>query len=594
MNVREEQGSGFEPGGRTSWGAQDPRGELRFENDVAFLGMYRKKSDDAGLVKLVRSLPSYYLPGKVECGGALEEIVGVVQRRFGSFLLLEVESGEGDCFRVTGPVGRLKPELDVFERHLQKVPRRNQQFGWRLERSEGVAGDLVLEELGAVVMRLEVPTVFRGPEGGIYPVFFRRFRAAFAVAIQHLVFEFLRLQTTSGMATFGSLGSREIRECSREIDAGLTRISQAYRLLLLVAPTNLAEIEETFFASGFQTVPQYQYRLLPVDPDLLKRELYQLRLEEIDDPAMSFLFHEKREEIDHELTMLGERGTRNFFYTSVRRYRGVTPETKQAAGEILEVLKEPEGRPVERKFGALDFAAYAEEEFQRFREIEPDFRSKVHVRDDVNVLMVSQGELFVPASSRYSEQEVAALIQHEIGTHVLTYYNGSRQPLELFAEGFADYDPLQEGLAVLAEYFAGALSLDRLRTLAGRVVGGECLLAGADFQETFRCLSDQWGFHEREAFRITVRMFQGGGFLKDIIYLDGLVKLRSHLMEGGDLPLLLAGKFGLKHISLIAEFMERGILRPPALLPKYLTHPLFRQRLVNLREGLPLHKLHLP
>ncbi len=217
----------------------------------------------------------------------------------------------------------------------------------------------------------------------------------------------------------------------------------------------------------------------------------------------------------------------------------------------------------------------------------------MHVRDDVNVLMVSQGELYVPAGSRYSEQEVEALIQHEIGTHVLTYFNGSRQPLRLFAEGFADYDPLQEGLAVLAEYFAGALSPDRLRTLAGRVMAGECLLAGADFQETFRCLRDKWRFHEREAFRITVRMFQGGGFLKDIIYLEGLVKLRDHLIGGGDLAPLLAGKFGLKHISLVAEFTERGILQPPMLLPKYLTGPLFQHRFNRLREGLPLHQLHI-
>ncbi len=371
VNFPGEEGLSFPPKGRTNWDVSDPRGELRLEHDVAFLAVYRKRLQDTGFGKLVRSLPSFYMP--VGDGGSdvLEEIVKCGQARFGSFLQLEILSSSDDQFGIKGPVGRLKPELDIFEKYLKRVPMRKKQQGWGVERVEMKGEALGEDKNGAVVLTLEIPSVFRGPEGGIYPVFFRRFRAAFAEAVQHLVYEFLRLQTTSGMATFGSLGNREISKRSREIDEGLTVISQAYRFLLLVAPINLREIESVFFESKFQTVPSYQYRLLPVDPDLLKRDLFSLRLEEIDDSAMSFLFHEKREEIDHELTMLGERGTKNFFYTSVRRYRGVGPETKQAAEQILGALEEPENVPVNRKFGAMDFAAFAEEEFQRFREIDP-------------------------------------------------------------------------------------------------------------------------------------------------------------------------------------------------------------------------------
>ncbi|MCH5599357.1 flavohemoglobin expression-modulating QEGLA motif protein [Niabella ginsengisoli] len=60
------------------------------------------------------------------------------------------------------------------------------------------------------------------------------------------------------------------------------------------------------------------------------------------------------------------------------------------------------------------------------------------------------------------------MLQHEIGTHVVTYYNGKAQPLELFSIGVPGYEELQEGLAVLAEYLNDGLTNSRMRTLAAR------------------------------------------------------------------------------------------------------------------------------
>ena len=68
-----------------------------------------------------------------------------------------------------------------------------------------------------------------------------------------------------------------------------------------------------------------------------------------------------------------------------------------------------------------------------------------------------------------SRARVGASLQHEVGTHLVTYYNGLEQPLRLLHVGLAGYDETQEGLAVLAEYLVGGLSRSRLRTLAERV-----------------------------------------------------------------------------------------------------------------------------
>lgn len=265
------------------------------------------------------------------------------------------------------------------------------------------------------------------------------------------------------------------------------------------------------------------------------------------------------------------------------------------AREILEHV--PPTKPEDRNaasVSARDFVKEVKDEFAFFREQAPDFNREIHVRDDVNVLMVSQGDLYVPSRQRLSERQRCALLQHEVGTHILTHFNGSSQPLRMMSGGFADYDPLQEGLAVLSEYFCESLSTTRLRTLAGRVLAGHCLAEGADFREMFGTLRDEAHMPDEEAFDITARMFQGGGFLKDIIYLEGLVKLREYLMEGGEYEPLLAGKFGLKHIPLVAELTERRILKPPVLSPRYLLRDDFPQKLQAVRDGLPLHQMITP
>ena len=359
----------------------------------------------------------------------------------------------------------------------------------------------------------------------------------------------------------------------------------------MVSPANIQDIKQTFFESNYEKVLDYHYRLLPIDPDLLKRELYNLKVEEIDDPAMSHIFREKREELDQQITMLSERGTSNFFYNSIRLYKGLDSKLSQEAGQILREVDEVAEEEDAEFIDAKGFSSLARREFDYFAEQDENFKSKVHIRKDVNIMMVNKGELYIPADYRMNKTEATALIQHEVGTHVLTYYNGTRQPLELLSSGLADYDPLQEGLAVMSEFLVDGLTGNRLRTLAGRVIAGSALMEGAEFPQLFRLLKMDYGFTAERAFNITSRIMQGGGFLKDIIYLKGLVQLRDHLQNGGEYEPLLAGKFGLKHTKIIEELTERRVLKTSALRPSYLLTENVTNKLNLIREGLPLSQM---
>ena len=84
---------------------------------------------------------------------------------------------------------------------------------------------------------------------------------------------------------------------------------------------------------------------------------------------------------------------------------------------------------------------------------------------------------------------------------------------------------------------------------------------------------------------------QGSGFIKDIIYLQGIVELKNHLEEGGELEPLLIGKFALKHLPVINELRERKVLRKNSILPRYLNTEESNKRLNKIRNGLALSQM---
>ena len=125
------------------------------------------------------------------------------------------------------------------------------------------------------------------------------------------------------------------------------------------------------------------------------------------------------------------------------------------------------------------FVRLAQTELDRYRAFAPDIESHVELREGSTGVMVSNGDLLVAPTARVSAARADALLHHEIGTHVVTFVNGSHQQLRTLASGLAGHDETQEGLAVLAEYLVGGLTAGRLRQLAARVVAVHQMISGA-------------------------------------------------------------------------------------------------------------------
>ena len=174
-------------------------------------------------------------------------------------------------------------------------------------------------------------------------------------------------------------------------------------------------------------------------------------------------------------------------------------------------------------------------------------------------------------------------MHHEIGTHVLTFVNGSHQQLRTLASGLAGHEESQEGLAVLAEYLAGGLTANRLRQLAARVMAVHQMISGAEFPEVHAHLVAA-SVPPEQAFTITTRVFRSGGLTKDAVYLRGLHELVDHLRAGRPLDPLWLGKMPLDAVPLVEELHQRGILTDPLLIPRYLDDEGARARLADIHE----------
>lgn len=374
------------------------------------------------------------------------------------------------------------------------------------------------------------------------------------------------------------------------IDARLGEIEREVDVLLNTTPVNVAEAWADFERSDFTTVPILRLRPLDFEPDLVLRELYDLRVEDVTDPALHTLFRAKRDEIARQVVTLADRDTSRFLYGSLQLYGGVSPSLVSTALQLLESI--PPLPPSGQSVTAGAFEAAAREELERYRSRYPDFPIALEVREDVSELMVSFGRLLIPETAAIRTDRVEALLHHEVGTHVVTYQNGARQPLTLLTTGLPGYDETQEGLAVLAEYLVGGLDPRRLRVLAGRVVAIDEMLGGAGFLDIFETLRSDHGVATRTAWSIAIRVVVGGGNVKDAIYLRGITHLLEALAEGIDLDVLLVGKLALDHVPLIQDLLDRGVLRPPWVRPRWLDVPGAQQRLERLRAGASVTDLH--
>ncbi|WP_017323933.1 flavohemoglobin expression-modulating QEGLA motif protein [Synechococcus sp. PCC 7336] len=507
----------------------------------------------------------------------LEALITQIQQRFGGCLAIDVHSynwqirqyEEAPIFNLgTAQLNlrRWSKLLKVFEEglgaidlpNLDTTVARNQVY-----RGQGFQAKFIGDRFPvAPVIPLEIKKVFMDEKTGeVFPLAIESLRQGLHRAVLDTAAYFNQYLGHSKLRRPAALLSSTIDPLVLKVDRALYRLAKDVDTLQYVNPINLQQEKRTFLARK-RYEPNFRYRQLRMDPYDFREQLYQLPVSQISDPSLRDLYRSVVDSFAIKVELLTHVGTPQFLYNSLRYYGEPSP-TDIANAHFL--LHAPEIPGYEEQPSEID-AEMAKVEFERAaRDFGLNCQVAISTRLVANAMVDNNRRLLlINRNAKLTQTELNALVHHELGVHMVTTMNALEQPLKVFRLGLPGNTYTQEGLAILAEYLSGNLNLSRLKQLAMRVLTVNVMLRDMDFGSIFDYLKDEHKLSDDKAFSLATRVFRGGGFTKDYLYLRGLKDIVS-LYHECDINSLLIGKTSSSFLHTIGELIERRILLSPKL-----------------------------
>ena len=582
------------------------RGErLHIDRPLPFLVVHVGRRREPAARDVATANSSYLLVRTLGTATAIIKLVAeAMTERFGAFILLDV--GELERDQLASDADYLPPfEMSLSASGGDPAKQALLAFSAATEQAKAkyrapqiarpkVADDptarLARQLPGLATLTLRFAPIYRVPESdAVYPELRERLVANIVDAGLRAVAAFAEATGSLALSSHRALGRRAFVDAVTRADRAIDEVAQSFDFLLAVTPINAQAAWAEFKQDGGEHAPRFLYRPLTVDVARQKKALFSVTLDHFEDPVLTTLYREKQQEIDLQLSLLAARETPRYVEFGRALYGPVEASLLKTASEIL--AETSPGRGKRKGDGDDADVAFVERRalsmIKSYATEYDGFSASVELRDDLpSGLMVSGGRLLISRNTTMSRDRVEALLSHEVGVHLLTYFNGSAQGLRLFRSGLAGYEGVQEGLAVLAEYLVGGMTTARLRLIAARVVACADMLDGASFVDCHRKLVRELGFAEAGAFSLALRVYRGGGLAKDAVYLRGLLEVLAHLRAGGSLDPFWMGKIAASHFGIMQELSTRGLLKAPRLLPQFLSHPQAAERLKAAYAGI--------
>jgi len=348
------------------------------------------------------------------------------------------------------------------------------------------------------------------------------------------------------------------------------------------------EIRARFLAAGGRELPQPVYPRIDLAPTY---EALAAARRSVDPGAPGARWIVRAAEaIENGARMLDAVGTREFHHFSRTLYSG--PRAVLVDGRVtpLDLAQELDSTLAELDGFDLDLAPpatlSAEEVVVQLRAearaVFGDEAPLVEVADGLSSKAIAGPQrVRIRRGATFTDLDMTLLIEHELRIHVATALAGRAQEhLPLLAAGHPGTTRTQEGLAVLSEVITRTTAPARMRRLAARVLAIDMAENGADFRDIYRFHLER-GAREEDAFEDAQRVMRGGlitggaPFTKDIVYLDGLLRVHNFLRVAVQLRrldlirLLFVGKVAIADVPDLAELRAAGLLAPARYLPTW-------------------------
>ena len=293
-----------------------------------------------------------------------------------------------------------------------------------------------------------------------------------------------------------------------------------------LTPINLEEEKQKFFDSNFKYNPQFRYNTLITSHKLYKYGKPKPEIVELAKQLLEKAFHNRTEE-------------------ELRKMEGNKIDKTQANLMINQFLKENKIKNQIKVKWSKDFPGKAS-------------------------FYIDTLKLKLPVWHR--EKEFLGTIYHELGTHALRRINYTQQPFfkKKAKYGFKDYMVTEEGLASFHTLLAKNFKIDYM----GALKYCACEIArGSSFAKTYdyvkKYLQDPerawlYTYHQKRGLYDTS---QGGGFTKNIVYLEGLIQVWNYLQKNSfDVESLYLGKINIEDVAKAKEMSQDSIILIPTFI----------------------------
>lgn len=423
-----------------------------------------------------------------------------------------------------------------------------------------------------LVLATEISKIYCDEETGeIYPQIIKNIQARFKKAILNNANLFVNDLTTWKHRDKNMLLDNSITQSIQKVDDQIFRLLKNFELLTYVNPINVKSEKERFFKSKFTVNPNFRYKPIKINPYELTKKLHAIDTTKLEDITIRHLYESVITGVIDKINLLASIGTNKFLYNSLR-YFGRPDKVDIRNAEYVLLLPEIKEENIKAvRFGVDKAKKIFEDSFDDY-----GFKGKIRVDKKVlSTVMVlnSTKTVVLKDGATFTQNELQYLAEHEIGVHMVTTMNAANNKLKVFGVGLPVNTRTGEGMAVLAEYLSGNLTMNRLRELALRVIAVDLMCNGADFKECFNTIVKNYKMDVNNAYNLVTRVYRGGGFTKDYLYLNGFSKLLKFWHDDNDLTPLLVGKTSISFYNTIVEMIDRKLIEKPQFITKSFEKP---------------------
>jgi len=513
----------------------------------------------------------------------IHALVKKTEELFGACLVFDIHSYNYKRRTDSSPVFNIGTErIDqkkfgkyalYWQKELKKISLPNIETGCEINgpfKGRGYLLEYVHSKFSkSLVLATEIKKVYCDEATGEYfPLVSNALKEGMKEAVLNTANFFVKYFTDYKLDSRSDLLANTMEDEILKTDSRLYELTKDFSLLRFVNPVNYAEEKKAFFDSAYTQNPNFIYPQLNIDPFELKRELYNLPVERIRDINIQIMYRDTINAFADKIDMLASLGSEKFMFNSFR-YFGVPDERVLKNADFL--IRCPDYETNEKNLSSEDALVILKKTVDHYGfncklERSKNLASRAMV-DNVNkIVKISRGE-------KFTQKEIEALAQHEIGVHMLTTYNSENQTLKIFNIGLPLNTKTQEGLALLSEFQSGTMNIARLRQLGARVLGIDLMINGYNFRNIFDYMMTHYTTDENAAFSLVTRIFRGGGFTKDYLYLDGFREMLDFVQEGKDPSVLLTGKTNIKYLDTLTEMADRELIQKPKYLTDVFSQP---------------------